>query len=193
MTGCHVQERRFGYEEEWGRLMRLALDGDALAYRTLLGAIAPHLRNTVRRVLSRSGRGTADLEDIVQEILLAVHLKRATWDRSLPFMPWLNAVARYKTIDALRRAGIRGEVELDGLADTLAAQEGQEDHTLDSKRILQALEARQRDIVEQIMLMGRSAAEVGSALGMSEGAVRVALHRSLKKLATIFRTGSHEN
>jgi len=108
-------------------------------------------------------------------------------------MPWLNAVARYKTIDALRRAGIRGEVELDGLADTLAAQEGQEDHTLDSKRILQALEARQRDIVEQIMLMGRSAAEVGSALGMSEGAVRVALHRSLKKLATVFRTGSHEN
>lgn len=188
-----MQERRFGYEEEWGRLMRLALDGDALAYRTLLGAIAPHLRNTVRRVLSRSGRGTADLEDIVQEILLAVHVKRATWDRSLPFMPWLNAVARYKTIDALRRAGIRGEVELDGLADTLAAPEGQEDHTLDSKRILQALEARQRDIVEQIMLMGRSAAEVGSALGMSEGAVRVALHRSLKKLATIFRTGSHEN
>ncbi len=117
-----MQERRFGYEEEWGRLMRLALDGDALAYRTLLGAIAPHLRNTVRRFLARSGRGTADLEDIVQEILLAVHLKRATWDRSLPFMPWLNAVARYKTIDALRRAGIRGEVELDGLADTLAAQ-----------------------------------------------------------------------
>ena len=178
--------------------MRLALDGDAHAYRTLLGAITPHLRNAVRRVLLRAGRGAADLEDIVQETLLAIHLKRATWDRSLPFTPWLNAVARYKTIDALRRTGIRREVELDGLADALPAPEGHGDEALDSRRILDALEGRQRDIVEQIMLMGRSASEVGSTLGMSEGAVRVALHRALKKLAASFRdgphgTGTHEN
>ncbi|PPD15806.1 MAG: RNA polymerase subunit sigma [Methylobacterium sp.] len=178
--------------------MRLALDGDAHAYRTLLGAITPHLRNDVRRVLMRAGRGTADLEDIVQETLLAIHLKRATWDRTLPFTPWLNAVSRYKTIDALRRSGLRKEVELDGLEDALPAPEGHGDDALDSRRLLDALDARQREIVEQIMLMGRSASEVGRALGMSEGAVRVALHRALRKLAASFRagpdgTGTHEN
>ncbi len=173
--------------------MRMALDGDALAYRTLLGAITPHLRNAVRRVLSRSGQGSSDIEDIVQEILLAVHLKRGTWDRSLPFLPWLNAVARYKTIDALRRSGSRSEVEIDAFAETMAAPEHREHDTLDSQRMLESLPARQRDIVEQITLMGRSASEVGTALGMSEGAVRVALHRSLKRLASIFRTGTHEN
>ncbi len=173
--------------------MRLALDGDALAYRSLLTRITPHLRHSVRRLLVRSGRGTADIEDIVQETLLAVHLKRATWDQSLPFTPWLNAVARYKTIDALRRTGVRSEVELDVFAETLPAFEENAADTLDSKRVLESLQGRQREIVEQVMLMGRSASEVGDALGMSEGAVRVALHRSLKKLAATFRTASHEN
>ncbi len=173
--------------------MRLALDGDALAYRSLLDGITPHLRQSVRRILARSGRGTADLEDIVQEALLAVHLKRATWDRSLPFTPWLNAMARYKTIDALRRAGVRGEVELDAFAEVLSAPEENGDDALDGKRVLDALQGRQREIVEQVMLMGRSASEAGETLGMSEGAVRVALHRSLKKLASIFRSARHED
>jgi RNA polymerase sigma-70 factor, ECF subfamily len=122
-----------------------------------------------------------------------VHLKRGTWVSSLPFLPWLNAVARYKTIDALRRSGSRSEVEIDAFAETLAAPESSGQDMLDSRRMLESLPARQRDIVEQIMLMGRSAAEVGATLGMSEGAVRVALHRSLKRLASIFRTGKHEN
>lgn len=173
--------------------MRLALDGDALAYRSLLDRITPHLRHSVRRLLTRTGRGTADLEDIVQEALLAVHLKRATWDRSLPFTPWLNAMARYKTIDVLRRAGVRGEVELDAFAEVLSAPEENGDDALDGKRVLESLQGRQREIVEQVMLMGRSASEVGDALGMSEGSVRVALHRTLKKLAATFRTTRHED
>jgi RNA polymerase sigma-70 factor (ECF subfamily) len=180
-------------EKEWSRLMRLALDGDSIAYRSLLDRITPHLRQSVRRILARSGRGAADLEDIVQEALLAVHLKRATWDRSLPFTPWLNAVARYKTIDALRRTGVRGEVELDLFAEVLSASEENGDDVLDGRRVLESLQGRQREIVEQVMLMGRSASEVGEALGMSEGSVRVALHRTLKKLASIFRTARHED
>jgi RNA polymerase sigma-70 factor, ECF subfamily len=115
------------------------------------------------------------------------------WVSSLPFLPWLNAVARYKTIDALRRSGSRAEVEIDAFAETLAAPESSGQDMLDSRRMLESLPARQRAIVEQIMLMGRSASEVGATLGMSEGAVRVALHRSLKRLASIFRTGTHEN
>ncbi len=170
--------------------MRLALDGDQPAYRALLVAIAPHVRGTVRRVLARSGRGQAEIEDVVQETLLAVHLKRASWDPSLPFTPWLNAVTRYKAIDVLRRIGSRGEVELDGVADIVAAPEASGDDVIDAQRLLASLDGRQRLIVEQMSVAGRSAAELGEQLGMSEGAVRVALHRALKRLAKNFKAGS---
>lgn len=188
-----MQERNKASKDEWGDLMRLALDGDQIAYRTLLGAIAPYLRGSVRRLMARSGRGTADVEDIVQDVLLAIHLKRTSWDRSLPFMPWLNAVARYKSIDALRRLNVRGEVELDSITETIAAPESDANSAMDSQRMLEALQGRDKEIVNQMVLVGRSAADIGRDLGMSEGAVRVALHRSLKRLAKAFKVGNHEH
>ena len=184
------QEPMPGNEEEWSRLMRLALDGDQIAYRSLLSGITPHVRMHARRMLARSGRGQAEIEDIVQETLLAVHLKRGSWDRTMPFTPWLNAIVRYKTIDMLRRIGARGEIELDGIEDIIAAPEESGDYQLDAQRMLAALDGRQRQIVEQVSLAGRSASDVGRQLGMSEGAVRVALHRALKSLAQTFRVRS---
>jgi RNA polymerase sigma-70 factor (ECF subfamily) len=187
MNGCGVQERKPDHEDEWSRLMRVALDGDQVAYKTLLAALVPHVRGMVRHVLARSGRGQAEVEDIVQETLLAVHLKRTTWDRSMPLTPWLNAVTRHKTIDLLRRVGARGEVDLDDAVETLAAPDDGGESQLDVQRMLSVLDGRQRQIVEQVSLAGRSAAEVGGQLGMSEGAVRVALHRALKQLARTFK------
>ncbi|KPF71367.1 hypothetical protein IP69_06655 [Bosea sp. AAP35] len=187
MNGCGVHERKPEREDEWSRLMRLALDGDQIAYKALLAALVPHVRGRVRHVLARSGRGQAEVEDIVQETLLAVHLKRATWDRSMPLTPWLNAVTRHKTIDLLRRMGARGEVDLDDAVETLAAPDGGGESQLDVQRMLSALDGRKRQIVEQVSLAGRSAAEVGGQLGMSEGAVRVALHRALKQLGRTFK------
>lgn len=186
-------EPRSGTEQEWSRLMRLALDGDQIAYRTLLSAIAPHVRARARRGLARAGRGPAEVEDVVQETLLAVHLKRASWDRTLAFTPWLNALARYKTIDMLRRLGTRGEVELDDEAEAVPVQEERGDLHIDAHRMLATLDGRQRQIVEQVAMVGRGAAEVGADLGMSEGAVRVALHRALKRLAQTFQGARDAN
>ncbi|NWM39889.1 RNA polymerase subunit sigma, partial [Escherichia coli] len=73
-----------------------------------------------RRGLSRAGQPVDQCEDIVQDILLAVHLKRHTWDTSAPFAPWLFAIARNKLIDTLRRRGRRVFVDIDDLAETLA-------------------------------------------------------------------------
>ena len=53
--------------------------------------------------------------------------------------------------------------------------------------MLATLTERQRHIVEAISIEGRSARDVGVRLGMSEGAVRVALHRALKALAAVYR------
>src|SRR5256885_13496026 len=100
--------------------MRSAISGDDGAYHRLLRSVTPVLRAAARRGLLRAGQPVDQPEDIVQDILLAVHLKRHTWDTNAPFAPWLFAIARNKLIDQLRRRGRRGFVDIDDFAETLA-------------------------------------------------------------------------
>ena len=106
-------------EDEWTDLMRSAISGDDAAYSRLLKAVTPVLRAGARRGLTRAGQPVDQSEDIVQDFLLAVHLKRHTWDASAPFAPWLFAIARNKLIDALRRRGRRVFVNIDDFAEIL--------------------------------------------------------------------------
>ena len=168
-------------------LMRRARQGDDEAYRRLLGHVSVWLRVVVRRGLVSAGRSTADCEDVVQEALLAMHLKRDTWDETQPIEPWLRAIARYKLVDHLRRRGFHDHVDIDDHADRLTAAPVDADATVDSQALLASLPERQRRIVEEISLEGRRAAEVAARLGMSEGAVRVTLHRALRALAAAYR------
>jgi RNA polymerase sigma-70 factor, ECF subfamily len=169
--------------------MRAGLAGDSAAYQALLGELAGSLRRSVSAALARAGRGNAEVEDIVQEVLLAIHLKRESWDPALPFMPWLHAVMRYKVIDALRRGGSRVNLSIDDFAEVIPAPADDSADKGDATRLIAQLEARPRAIVEAISLQGRSAGEVATTLNMSEGAVRVALHRALKTLAQLYRQG----
>ena len=105
-------------EAELARLLRAALAGDEKAYAAFLHAAAGLVRAFARR---RTGQGGIDPEDIVQETLLAVHVKRHTWRADAPVTPWLYAIARYKLIDAFRRRGRRIDVDIDEIAETLAA------------------------------------------------------------------------
>lgn len=175
--------------DDLSALMRLARSGDDEAYRRLLGRVAAWLRGAARRGLVRAGRGVEDSEDIVQETLLVMHLKRDSWDDAQPLEPWLRAIARHKLIDHLRRRGFRDHVDIDDHADTLTAPEAAEaGSSADARQMLSSLPERQRCIVEAISIEGTSARDVGQRLGMSEGAVRVALHRALKALAVAYRT-----
>ena len=168
--------------------MRSARQGDDEAYRRLLGKVAVWLRVVVRRGLVSAGRGPAESEDIVQETLLAMHLKRDSWDEQRPIEPWLRAIARHKLADHLRRRGFHDHVDIDDWSNALEVSvEVEAPAAIDSRRLLESLPERQRVIVQRISLEGRSAADVGSQLGMSEGAVRVALHRALKALAAFYR------
>ena len=170
-------------------LMRAANRGDARAYRQLLEAVAPVLRGLARQGLSRYGISAEDIEDVVQETLLAVHLKRTTWDEQRPLLPWLRAIVQNKLVDSVRRRGHRLMVPIEDVSDVLAA----EDTTghlngFDAERMLGRLAGRQRDIVQAISIEGASARQVADRLGMTEGAVRVMLHRALKRLAGAFRS-----
>jgi len=174
--------------DDLSALMRSARQGDDEAYRRLLGRVAIWLRMVVRRGLVSAGRGPTESEDIVQETLLAMHLKRDTWDGQRPIEPWLRAIARHKLADHLRRRGFHDHVDIDDWSNSLeVAVEVEAPAAIDSRRLLDSLPERQRTIVQEISLEGHSAADVASRLGMSEGAVRVALHRALKALAAFYR------
>ena len=172
---------------DWGDLMRAANNGDTAAYNRLLTILAPALRSVARRGLASAGLPVDDAEDIVQEILLAIHLKRETWDASLPLGPWVRAIARNKLVDAMRRRGRRNTVPIDDFAETLAsdtAEPAPVPGRLDEH--LKSLPDRQRSVVSSISLEGASIRETAGKLKMSEGAVRVALHRGLAALAAKF-------
>jgi RNA polymerase sigma-70 factor (ECF subfamily) len=175
---------------DWGELMRAANGGDAAAYNRLLTRLAPAVRAVARRGLGRAGFGSEEAEDVVQETLLAIHLKRHTWDPSLPLGPWVRAIARNKLIDALRRRGRRDHVPIDDVIDTLVSDTA-EPTPIPGKldEHLQSLPDRQQSVVRSISLDGASIRETAARLNMSEGAVRVALHRGLAALSAKFGTG----
>ena len=175
-------------EDEWTGLMRSAMAGDNAAYHRLLKAVTPVLRAASRRGLTRAGQSPDQAEDIVQDILLAVHLKRHTWDVNAPFAPWLFAIARNKLIDALRRRGKRVFVNIDDFAETLPEQPKAE--TASAAEVtaqLNTLPQRQREVLQSIAVESASIKDTAKKFAMSEGAVRVALHRALASLTAKLR------
>src|SRR5690348_2986078 len=127
--------------------MRAAIGGDSAAYHTLLQSLSTVLRPAVRRGFTQAGARLGDVEDVVQETLLALHLKRNTWDPSQPLGPWERAIARHKLIDALRRRGRRIQIPIDSVLDTLAAEEDSSGvDRQDAERLVNGLRGRQRDI-----------------------------------------------
>jgi RNA polymerase sigma-70 factor, ECF subfamily len=175
-------------EDQWTDLMRSAISGDNAAYSRLLKAIAPKLRAGARRGLARAGQPLDQAEDIVQEILLAVHLKRHTWDVTASFAPWLFAIARNKLIDCLRRRGRRIFVNIDDFADTLPGEAATERPPANEVAgYLKSLPARQREVLQSIAIESASIKDTAAKFAMTEGAVRVALHRGLASLTAKLR------
>ncbi|MFY9351769.1 MAG: sigma-70 family RNA polymerase sigma factor [Sphingobium sp.] len=156
------------------------LEGDANAHAMLLRALVPLLQSFYRRRMS--GRPD-DIEDLVQETLMAVHVRRATYDRDRPFTGWLFAVARYKMIDHFRRSRIHCTVE--DVADILVS-EGFEDAVsarMDVDRLLADLPPKQADAIRGTHVDGNSIADHARRMGIGESDVKISVHRGLKALA----------
>lgn len=170
-------------EAELSRLLRAAIAGDERAYADFLHRIAALVRGFVRRKIVQGG---VDPEDVVQETLLAIHVKRHTWRSDAPVLPWVYAIARFKLIDAFRRRGRRIEVEIDEIAETFAEPETETVSERDINRALEGLPPTQRSVVSSISVDGHSISETAAKLGVSETAVRVSLHRGLAAIAKRF-------
>jgi len=170
-----------GTEGRLKELMLRGLDGDSAAHAALLAALSGYLRGYFAR---RLGAGAADLEDLVQETLLAIHLKRAVFDRSQPFTPWAYAMARYKLLDHFRRASARRSVPLEDAGELFALENPEEGAVRhDVGRLLARLPGRQRALVADVKLTGLSIEEAAARGGLTPGAAKVSLHRGLKRLA----------
>jgi RNA polymerase sigma-70 factor (ECF subfamily) len=131
-----------------------------------------------------------DVEDLVQETLLAVHNQRHTFDAAQPLTPWLHAIARYKLVDCLRRRS-RRDLPTEPLDDEhgvlSSADADAAEARRDLARLLDALPERQRLPIVHVKLTGLSVVETARLTGMSESAVKVAVHRGLKALAAKIR------
>lgn len=170
--------------DDWGTLLAAANSGDSRAYAAFLRTITPVMRGIVRA--KAGGLGEAICEDVLQEVLLAVHLKRHTWQVGAPVRPWLYAIARYKVVDAFRARGGKVEVPIEDFDEILAAEAGPDPtEAADMAKMIGLLDDRSGRLVRMIGIEGSSAAEAGQALNMTEGAVRVALHRAFKTLAAL--------
>jgi RNA polymerase sigma factor (sigma-70 family) len=181
-------------ENDWAVWMRAAMAGDAGAYRQFLVSVAPHVRGVAHSRCRSLGAPEGEAEDIVQEVLLAIHLRRGTWDQSRPVGPWVAAITRNKLIDVLRRRGRRISVPIEEVADSLRADDRTSElSTRDIDALLAHLKPQQREIVRSISLNGNSIRETADRLRMTEGAVRVALHRALKALSVHYRSSARED
>lgn len=162
--------------------MEAAQNGDGEAYARLLAAVLP----AVRRMVARRRPGAVDNEDVVQEVLLTLHGIRHTYDPSRPFLPWLAAIVARRCADAARgeMRRVRRTSPLDDLPETIGAVEPNM-IAMDGRalgRALAELPEGQRRAVELIKLREMSLAEASAVTGMSQGALKVAVHRAIKAL-----------
>jgi RNA polymerase sigma-70 factor (ECF subfamily) len=162
-------------------LMLRGLAGDATAHAQLLSALGGHLRAYFAR---RLGADAAEAEDLVQETLLAIHVKRNTYDPRQPLTPWVYAIGRYKLLDHFRRRGLRRSVPLEDAGVLLAIETAEEGVVRRDLEVLMSdLPARQRALIQDVKLTGYSIDEAAKRQGVTPGAAKVAIHRSLQRLA----------
>jgi RNA polymerase sigma factor (sigma-70 family) len=173
-------------DSDWRALMMAAQSGHAGVYRRLLGEVGAWLhRYYVRRLPS------AMVDDAVQEVLLALHEKRHTYDPSKPFGPWLAAIARYKWIDRLR--AMRA-ASMEELSDDLSVLDHGE--AVQSARslevLLDKLKPAQAEAIRLVKLQGLSIEEAAVRTGQTISLVKVNIHRGLGRLTSLVQDQTDE-
>lgn len=175
------------FESSLKPLWLRAQSGDEAAYREALGRIATRLRGYLRR---RMQSLPDDVEDLVQETLLVLHLQRGTYDPALPVTHWVVAIARHKLVDLWRRRGRQEALHdpLDEVDEAVFAAVENEGHAQrDLEKLLDSLPAAQRTAIVLTKIEGLSVTEAAQRTGASESAIKVQVHRGLRRLAALVK------
>ncbi len=183
-----VEQARYAEDEaRWSALMVSAQQGNEADYRQLLREIGDAVKGYI--TLRIGAHETA--EDCVQEVLIAVHQARHTYDAQRPFRPWLFAIVRHKVIDSLRREGSRNKLEAlhSRTQATHTTSDAMED-SVSSGLLIQALSAPHREAITQTKIAGLSTAEAASRLQISESALKLRVHRGINRLRKLLAAES---
>lgn len=167
-------------EATLARLAALAQRGDRSAYAALLHAARDWLLRYFRRRVN-----PCELDDLVQETLLSVHRKLASFDPGRSFLPWLAAIARYRFVDHLRLAYSRAEDELTEEKLPAIDDEGAIAARISLDRLFERLPSAQCRAIELVKIEGHSITEASAATGQSESLIKINIHRGLKRLAAL--------
>jgi RNA polymerase sigma factor (sigma-70 family) len=177
-------------ETRLAELMTATQAGDAGAYKALLRGCVPVISVAARQ----QGVSPDRVDDVVQDVLLALHRARATYDPKRPFLPWLRAIARRRAVDVLRQRGRQARREIhDPIAYETSADPGTHEagEALEQSRrarrladVIATLPEGQRQAVERLALREQTLAEASAETGRSKIALKVNLHRALKTLRT---------
>lgn len=170
---------------ELSTLAALAQKGDKKAYNQLLTQSIPYIRN----VLSGSLSDINAIEDVTQEVLISVHKALQTYSTKKKFKPWLYSIIQFRRIDYLRKyyskkENVTSSIEENDFSASHVTNEAHKGEYKDIEAALNTLPDKQRDIFILMRIEGYTAKEVAEKMDMTESAVKVSVHRSLKKLET---------
>lgn len=167
-------------ETTLARLMIASQKGDRQSYAVLLSEVQLWLERYFRRRCPPH-----QMDDLVQEVMMAVHNKRATFDPDRAFLPWLAAIARYRWVDHLRKVYRNEE---DALDDFDAPEDSEEEAVIarmSLERLFVQIPEKQAEVIEMVKIEGLSIREAADKSGQTESAVKVNIHRGLKKLSAL--------
>ena len=166
-------------DTELASLLARGQRGDKAAYEQFLRGASPVLRAFLLRRMP-----AADVEDVLQDTLIAIHDARATYEPSRPVGPWLYAICSHRMSDFYRRARrLERIVQRAGTGEcAVQAPNGVSDRIAGVLEAMVMLPARQRRVVELLKLADLSVKEVARRTGMKESTVKVTAFRGYKTI-----------
>lgn len=166
-------------EKRWAALMVQSQNGNANAYNLLLS----ELSQVCEKYIQRKFGEIINIEDCVQECLLALHHARHTYDPKKAFRPWFFTIVKHKTIDVLRRV----EKHKTNVSDQQELEISEYSHVdldriIDGQRLMLDLSDEQRQAIALTQYVGMTANEASVVIGVTETTLKARLKRGLDKI-----------
>jgi RNA polymerase sigma-70 factor, ECF subfamily len=168
-------------DQEWSALMKKAQDGDSAAYEFLLEEVSDFLKMYLKKRIFNKDH----IEDLIQEVLLAIHKARHSYERDKPFFPWVHAIIKYKSIDYFKAQKKTEAVSVDDSLIQLESKGSFEqslENRMELESLLSDLPEKYQQLLKTVKLDGYSVKEAAVLLGLSVANVKTSVHRVLKQL-----------
>lgn len=158
--------------DEFVALVRSAQDGDRAAFAELYRR---HARAVHGILLSRVA--VIDVEDLVQDVFMLAMERLSSLHDPTAFGAWLATIARNRAADHWRRTPVHVE-----LPEHLSAEPRDRTEALAALAAIRAMPEAYRETLALRLVEGMTGPEIAVCTGLTEGSVRVNLHRGMKAL-----------